>query len=653
MMRRAPLHVALIAPTLEMLGGHAVQASRLLTCCEGDEELRIRLVPINPAPPRWLAWASGVKYARTVVTQLCYWPLLLRRLRSADIVHVFCASNSSFLVAALPAILVASLYRKPVIANYRGDGREHLANVRLVRWVLRSLCTNVVPSSYFDAIFRELGIPAQIVPNIADLDRFQYRVRGVLHPRILSTRNFEPIYNVGCTLRAFARLQAVVPDASLVLVGGGSQEEDLRRLATDLRLRHVTFAGRVPQQDIHRFYAAADVYVQTPAIDNTPASVIEAFASGLPVVSTRVGGVPAILEDGVHGLLAPPDNDEAVADRMLTLLGNPALANRLAATAFAACGAYAGRTVLERWRTVYRSVTSAAIERQRDEGTNLMTPRRVHDRTALITGASSGIGEAFAHVFASAGFNLVVTARREAALQALADRLADEYGVVVQIVAADLTSPGAAARLIEEIAGRGLMIDALVNSAGFGLPGTYAETAWPAHAAMVQLNATAVAELTHMLLQGMLERGYGRIINVASIAGLVPAGAGALYGASKAFVVSLSTCLAREVRARGVHVTAVCPGLTRTHFHDAPELRASVLHMPRWAWMDATTVAQQGFEAVMAGAPICVNGFQNKALVLILTYLPHSIIRTAGRLVMRGRPLIARWRARAVARVRA
>jgi short-subunit dehydrogenase len=282
-----------------------------------------------------------------------------------------------------------------------------------------------------------------------------------------------------------------------------------------------------------------------------------------------------------------------------------------------------------------------------------MASTRVHDRTALITGASSGIGEAFAHVFAHAGFNLVVTARREAPLRALADRLTHECGVVVHVIATDLTSPGAAANLVAEIAERGLTIDALVNSAGFGVPGTYTETAWTTHAAMVQLNATAVAELTHRLMPGMLARGYGRIINVASLAGLVPAGAGALYGASKAFVVNLSTSLAREVRARGVHVTVVCPGLTRTHFHDAPELRATVLRMPRWAWMDPQTVAKQGFLAVMGGAPVCVNGFQNKALVLALTYVPHSIARTAGRLVMSVYPLIGRWRARSIARVRA
>jgi glycosyltransferase involved in cell wall biosynthesis len=275
------------------------------------------------------------------------------------VVHVFCTSNSSFFLAALPAILVARHYRRPIIANYRGDGREYLANSHLIRSVLGSLCTNVVPSEYFEAIFRDLGIRAQIIPNIADLRQFRFRQRGVLRPRILSTRNFEPIYNIPCTLRAFARVQAVVPDASLVLVGAGREEHRLRRMASSLRLRNLTFAGRVPPPNIHQFYEAADVYMQTPAIDNTPGSVIEAFASGLPVVSTRVGGVPAILTDGVHGLLAPPDRDEAIAAHVLALLGDAALANRLALAAFATCSAYTGDAVREQWRTLYRSLATS------------------------------------------------------------------------------------------------------------------------------------------------------------------------------------------------------------------------------------------------------------------------------------------------------
>jgi short-subunit dehydrogenase len=253
----------------------------------------------------------------------------------------------------------------------------------------------------------------------------------------------------------------------------------------------------------------------------------------------------------------------------------------------------------------------------------------------LITGASSGIGEAFADVFASAGCDVVVTARREALLQRLADRLTREHGVAAHAVACDLAEPSGAAKLVAELTARNIAVDTLVNCAGFGASGTFATTAWPVYAAMLQLHAAAVGELMHALLPGMIDRGFGRIINVASVAGLVPSGAGAIYGASKSFVVSLSRELDREVHSRGVHVTVVCPGLTTTHFHDAPEIRATVKAMPGWLWMDPAEVARQGFAAVMAGRAVCVPGFQTKALIVVLRWTPASLVRTAGRLVKR------------------
>jgi len=172
----------------------------------------------------------------------------------------------------------------------------------------------------------------------------------------VSTRNFEPLYNVECTIQAFARVQARYPDASLTLVGSGSGEPALRQQVQTLGLRHVTFAGRVPQSEIHRFYADADIYVQTPSIDNMPASVIEAFASGLPVVSTRVGGVPAILEDGVQGLLAPDGDANAVADRIVALLEDPVAARRMAVAAHDSCRNYDWALLRDQWLDVYRSL---------------------------------------------------------------------------------------------------------------------------------------------------------------------------------------------------------------------------------------------------------------------------------------------------------
>ncbi len=176
-------------------------------------------------------------------------------------------------------------------------------------------------------------------------------------------------------------------------------------------------------------------------------------------------------------------------------------------------------------------------------------------RTALITGASSGIGEAFADAFAASGFDLVITARREDRLRALAARLEQQHGRRVHVIPADLADPGAVERLCGEIAARGIAVDALVNNAGFGVPGAYVKSTWPQHDLFLQVMVVAVAELTHRLLPGMIERRYGRIVNVASLAGLVPPTAGhTLYAASKAFLIRFSEALAQEVEHQGVHV---------------------------------------------------------------------------------------------------
>jgi short-subunit dehydrogenase len=254
-------------------------------------------------------------------------------------------------------------------------------------------------------------------------------------------------------------------------------------------------------------------------------------------------------------------------------------------------------------------------------------------RTALITGASAGIGAAFAEVFAAEGFDLVLTARREDRLREAAARLEQQHGVRVHVIADDLADPAAPARLCAEIAARGLTIDALVNNAGFGVTGTYVSRDWDCHAAFVQVMVTAVAELTHRLLPGMIERRYGRIVNVASLAGLSPAPAGhTLYAAAKAFLIKFSEALAGEVRRHGVHVTALCPGFTLTEFHDVTGTRATVSRLPRFMWMDAMTVARQGFDAVTAGIPIYVNGRVNRTIAALVRLLPYRVLVIGARL---------------------
>jgi hypothetical protein len=257
-------------------------------------------------------------------------------------------------------------------------------------------------------------------------------------------------------------------------------------------------------------------------------------------------------------------------------------------------------------------------------------------RTALITGASAGIGAAFADVFAARGFNLVITARREDRLQQVAEDARKRHGVKVAAIAADHSRRETPQELCEALTGLGLTIDALVNNAGYGIPGSYLSSPWPRHEAMLQVMVLGLAELTHRLLPGMIERRYGRIINVASLAGLVPAPAGhTLYAASKAMVIKFSEALSHEVRQHGVHVTALCPGFTISEFHDVTGTRGMMSKMPKWMWMDAPTVARQGYDAVMADVPIYVNGRVNRSIEMMVRYVPQRLVRFIGRRVGR------------------
>jgi len=254
-------------------------------------------------------------------------------------------------------------------------------------------------------------------------------------------------------------------------------------------------------------------------------------------------------------------------------------------------------------------------------------------RTALVTGASSGIGAAMAAVFAAEGFDLVLTARRETRLRALADRLCREHRCRVDVVVADLSRHTAPELVCAEIARRGVLVDALVHCAGFGVPGAFISSPWARHAELLQVTVVAAAELTHRLLPGMVERGYGRILTIASLAALLPAPAGhTLYAASKAFMVPFSEALAAEVHRAGVHVTVLCPGFTRSEFHDVTGTRALVQQLPQWLWSDADSVAREGFDAVMRGATLHVPGRVNRLLVTLARFVPRRLVVRIGRL---------------------
>ena len=252
-----------------------------------------------------------------------------------------------------------------------------------------------------------------------------------------------------------------------------------------------------------------------------------------------------------------------------------------------------------------------------------MKPTRSH---ALITGASAGIGAAFARELAARGVNLVLTARRADRLENLAGELRTVHGVEVEVIPCDLADRDAPRFLVEQLAQRGIAVDLLVNNAGYGVTGYFLSQPWRVQADFIQVLMTAPTELCHRLLPGMRERRHGRIINVASLAGHIPGSAGqTLYAGAKSYLIKLSQALHLEYGHEGVHTCALCPGFTWSEFHDVTGSRALMSKLPRWLWMDAETVVRQGLDAVERGEAVYINGHINRAIKSMLKLMPDRL----------------------------
>ncbi|HEX8234043.1 MAG TPA: SDR family oxidoreductase [Caulobacteraceae bacterium] len=255
-------------------------------------------------------------------------------------------------------------------------------------------------------------------------------------------------------------------------------------------------------------------------------------------------------------------------------------------------------------------------------------------RLCLVTGASAGIGAAFARLYAARGYDLALVARRADRLEALAREVADSCGARAFAIPADLSDPAAPAAIMEELDRRDRTVSALVNNAGYGLTGAFAVTPWEVQAAQIQVMLTAVCELTHRALPAMTGQGFGRVVNVASVAGLLPGTVGdTLYGPIKSFLIKFSQGLHAELRGSGVHVTALCPGYTYSEFHDVNHSRGQLSRStPKWAWLTAEKVVRAGYDAVEANRAVSVPGAGYKAVSAAARLMPDSwMMRSSGR----------------------
>jgi glycosyltransferase involved in cell wall biosynthesis len=350
--------VLIVGPMPPPPGGMANQTRQLARLLQG-EGLEVAVVRTN-APYR-PAWVGKLRGLRAVFRLVPYLLDLYRACHRADVVHVMANSGLAWHLLAAPAIHVGSARGKPVIVNYRGGlAREFLATrAESVRRTLRRASALAVPSGFLREVFGEHGIEATVVPNVVDTSVFApapIEQRNASDaPHIVVTRNLEHLYGNDLAIDALAKVRQVFPRARLTIAGSGPELEPLRRQAAARGLAEaVHFAGRLETQDVVELYRSADVALNPSRADNTPNSVLEAAACGLPVVSTRVGGVPFLVEHGVSAWLVEPESANAIAAGLLQVLQTKDLRDRLVREGRALADRCAWPAVRDQWLALYQ-----------------------------------------------------------------------------------------------------------------------------------------------------------------------------------------------------------------------------------------------------------------------------------------------------------
>lgn len=284
--------------------------------------------------------------------------LLPFKLKSAgkdfDVFHIHCCSKWGF----LPAVIGVSVGRrlgKRIVLTYHGGGGEKFfdRHPKLVRHFLTRTDANIVLSGFLAQVFEKHGLPFVTIPNILELDDSLFRQRERLQPNYVCTRAHEPLYNIPCILRAFHKVQSIRPEATLTLVGGGSEHENLVRMAEELGLQNVTFTGRVANEDIYTYLDRADIMLSAPTVDNMPVSVLEAMNAGLLVISSKVGGVPYMVKNNNTGLLFDSDDSDALAGKMLWAVDNPTVARAITLQGHKAVSRYRWENIKEQLYGTY------------------------------------------------------------------------------------------------------------------------------------------------------------------------------------------------------------------------------------------------------------------------------------------------------------
>ena len=356
-----PATLMLLGPLPPPSGGMANQTQQLARLLEVDG-CRVTIVQTNaPYRPAWIGHVRGV---RAMFRLIPYLRKLWQATREADIVHVMANSGWAWYLFAAPAIWIAHIRGRPAIVNYRGGGAESFfaRQFMLIRSTLRRSACVIVPSPFLQRVFHAHDIAADIVPNVIDLTRFYPGPSRDAGWHVIVARNLEDIYDIPTALRAFARICERHVQARLTIVGSGPARMSLERAVDELGLRcMVTFTGRVDNERMADVYRNADLVLNPARVDNMPVSLLEAMASGVPIVSTNAGGIPDMVDDGRTALLVPTGDSDAMAAAALRVLNDCELARSLRNAGIEAAKHYTWAEVRPLLYMTYANARSASL----------------------------------------------------------------------------------------------------------------------------------------------------------------------------------------------------------------------------------------------------------------------------------------------------
>lgn len=364
----SPPQVWIVAPSPPPYGGMSVQAEKLSARLR-SEGVHAELIPTNPSFPWPLRWVERLPGLRTIVREVLYLLSLVRIIRNPGVVHHFSASYLYFFLHSAPLLFLGKFSTVRVALNYRGGKAEEFLREwsRLALPLLSSADQIVVPSTFLQRIFQDFGLPSTLLPNIADTEQFPFVGKERFAPRLLVTRNLEPMYDVECVLRAFQIVQRHAPHAELGIAGTGSERQRLHDLVQQWGLQNVSFYGVVPHQDLSSLYRQHDIYINASRVDNFPGALVEAACAGLPIVTTCAGGIPEMIRHRENGMLCPVGDAEALANSVLEIVQHPALGRELAQTAHSWAEQFSWRNVFPQLLQCYGLASAGGVATPEEE----------------------------------------------------------------------------------------------------------------------------------------------------------------------------------------------------------------------------------------------------------------------------------------------